>query len=156
MREFEYVRESLKALDDDPDFPYGLFFDETYVSIQEARSLTVLGRHRLAAEKLRESIELLPGTYRRDRGVYLAWGAHAYLGSRDLDEAVALGEEALAIARETGSGRIMAELIRLRDALPERSSEPRTRQLHDSVADAMFSVTGETFKRQRATDGGDQ
>ncbi|MCA1709328.1 MAG: hypothetical protein LC808_41040, partial [Actinobacteria bacterium] len=116
---------------------YGLFFNEAYINVQEARSLTILGKHRLAAGKLRESITLLPPVYRRDSGVYLSWSAHAYLGSRDLDQAVSLGGQALAIARETGSGRIAVELARLRDALPERRTSPQVRELRQAITDCI-------------------
>ena len=102
--------------------PWAQFFDEPYIDVHHARSLTVLGDCRTAAERFRAALSRLQPAYYRDRGVYLAREATAYAGAGEAEHAAGLGAEALAIGIETRSGRIFAELADLEQALAPAAS----------------------------------
>lgn len=127
-RAFDTALDGIADLDEDPAFPYGLFLDEAYIAVQRARSFDALGCYAQAVTELRDKISLLPSGYKRDRGVYLAWAAHAHLGNRELAETAEFGEQSLRIARETDSRRIVVELARLRDRVPPNHSDDRVRK----------------------------
>jgi uncharacterized metal-binding protein len=59
------------------------------------------------------AIAELPGTYRRDRGQYLARLAVTLKEAGEAEEATVVAAQARALATETGSARAMLELDRL-------------------------------------------
>ncbi|MEU6664253.1 helix-turn-helix transcriptional regulator [Streptomyces sp. NPDC046821] len=97
--------------------PWGVWLNEQYVEVHRAHGLEVLGRHAEAAEIFTSAINALPDGYHRDRGVYLARAAVAHVGAGAPDEAAAVGLQALTVAQDTGSGRIIRELVRLDQSL---------------------------------------
>ena len=86
----------------------------SYVQMEEATSLVHLGEPEAALAIFEHGLEAWPMTQRRDRGLCLARMATAHAVNRDVDQALAVGSEASAIAWETGSVRITKELQRLR------------------------------------------
>jgi transcriptional regulator with XRE-family HTH domain len=82
----------------------------SYVTAQRANVLLTLGRGRRAVRTFDDALATWPQEYRRERGLHLARKARALAVDHQLDEAVAVGGEALAIARETGSYRTLNEL----------------------------------------------
>ena len=102
--------------------PWGSWLNAGYVHVQRARSLHVLGHHREAADGFRDAIGNLPTTYRRDRGVYLARTARVHASLGEPEQAATFGVEAVAIASETGSARIITELAQLDHQLAEQAS----------------------------------
>jgi tetratricopeptide (TPR) repeat protein len=115
-RAIDQVRSSLDSVAGDST-PWGVWLNPAYVEVHHAQSLQALGRHSQAAEALAGAIELLPDGYHRDRGVYLARQAVAWAGARAPEQAAVIGMHALAVAEDTGSGRIVHELVRLDQAL---------------------------------------
>ncbi|MEU5902292.1 helix-turn-helix domain-containing protein [Streptomyces venezuelae] len=123
-RAIDDVRNSLDRVSSDTT-PWGVWLNEQYLDVHRAQGLEVLGRHAQAAEVFTTAIKALPAGYHRDRGVYLARAAVAHAGAGSPEEAAAIGLQALAVAKDTGSGRIMRELVRLdKTLLPwQRQSE---------------------------------
>jgi tetratricopeptide (TPR) repeat protein len=117
LRALDEAREVADKLEDGPESAWATWLDSAYVDVQRARCLSVLGKHEHAAAVFQQAIRDLPPSYRRDRGVYLAREALAHAGAHDPEHAAAAGLQALAIAEETGSGRIIYELARLDDDL---------------------------------------
>lgn len=134
-RAIDDVRNTLDRVSSDTT-PWGVWLNEQYVDVHRAQSLAVLGKHAQAAEIFADAIRALPEGYHRDRGVYLARAAVAHAGAGSPEEAAAVGLQALTIATDTGSGRIMRELVHLdRSLVPwQRQSEVRAfRENFDAV-----------------------
>jgi len=98
------------------------FCDPPYIGVQRAHSLAALGRHAEAAAGFRAAIAGLRPSYHRDHGVYLAREAVAFGWAGALDQAAALGLEALGIGTETLSARIFSELATLDDIFAGNSA----------------------------------
>lgn len=81
LRMYDYAREQLDTVDDDPDIWYGRFLDKSYIEIQRAHSLSLLGDYEPAAGAFQNALNNLPVSYYRDRGVYLARKALAHVGA---------------------------------------------------------------------------
>jgi tetratricopeptide (TPR) repeat protein len=136
LRAYDKAREELsRAVDDDS--AYGLFFNEGYLDVQRARSLTTLGRFLPANEVFQTAIDGLPEGYWRDRGVYLAWQARAYAGCREPEQAADLGLEALRVACGTGSARIISELGCLDSLLAHWAGVPKVEEFHTALIDVI-------------------
>ncbi|WP_461031390.1 DNA-binding protein [Streptomyces mayteni] len=132
LRAYDQVLELVDALDDPG--PWGSWLDARYVRVHLAHSLHVLGRHSEAAEGFRVAIRALPVAYRRDRGVYLARQAQVYASIGEPEQAAVVGMEALVIAAETGSARIITELAALERALVHRwRGQPRVVELRNAI-----------------------
>lgn len=128
-------RELLVASEQDSPSQWGAWLGESYIEVQRARSLAVLGDFAVAAQKYERAIAELPDGYPRDRGVYLARAALAHVGMQDLGGAATLGLEALAIRASTGSGRITAGLQQLDDQLGAFDSS-EAREFRDAFGTA--------------------
>ncbi|MFG3071751.1 helix-turn-helix domain-containing protein [[Kitasatospora] papulosa] len=115
-RAIDDVRNALDRVSGDTT-PWGVWLNEQYVEVHRAQGLEVLGKHAEAAEIFNSAIRSLPDGYHRDRGVYMARAAVAHAGAGAPDEAAAVGLQALTVATDTGSGRIVRELARLDKAL---------------------------------------
>ncbi|MCC0574483.1 MULTISPECIES: DNA-binding protein [Streptomyces] len=117
----------------DPDGVWGSWLDAAYVNTAQARSHAALGDYEQAAAGFDKALAMLPPAYRRDRGVYLARAARAHAGTGNMSLAARIGTQAVGIAAETGSARIIEQLDRLDQALVLASSE-------DGVADFRASL----------------
>ncbi|TDC18422.1 DNA-binding protein [Streptomyces sp. 8K308] len=115
-RAFDRAREAAEELGTDPS-PWGVWLTASYVEVHRAQGLVVLGQHGRAADAFAVAIEQLPGGYHRDRGVYLARQAVAHAGAGVPEQASAVGLQALTVAEDTGSARIVSELAHLDAAL---------------------------------------
>ncbi|MDX3433892.1 helix-turn-helix transcriptional regulator [Streptomyces sp. ME01-18a] len=122
-RAIDDVRNSLDRVSGDTT-PWGVWLNEQYVEVHRAHGLEALGKHAEAAQIFTIAIEALPEGYHRDRGVYMARAAVAHAGADAPDEAAAAGLQALTVANETGSGRIVRELERLDKALIPWQRQP--------------------------------
>ncbi|MFG2640381.1 helix-turn-helix domain-containing protein [Streptomyces sp. NPDC048370] len=107
----------------DADGVWGSWLDEVYISTARARSLAALGEYERAAVGFDSAIAALPAMYRRDRGVYLARAARAHAGTGNVTLAARIGTQAVWIAAETGSARIVGQLGRLDQALAPAARE---------------------------------
>lgn len=97
----------------------GSWLDQSYIDVHRAGSINDRGQHDVAAEIFMRAIDHLPSKFHRDKGVYLARAANAYAGADGVDEAVHVGMQAVHIAIDTYSGRILSELDRLSLKLAE-------------------------------------
>lgn len=134
-RAIDDVRNSLDRVAGDAT-PWGVWLNEQYIEVHRAQGLEVLGMHAEAAEIFTSAIKALPDGYHRDRGVYLARAAVAHAGAGCPEEAATVGLQALTVARDTGSGRIIRELARL-----DQSLIPWQRQPEVSEFRAHFDAT---------------
>lgn len=115
-RAIDDVRNALDGLGSDPT-PWGVWLTASYVEVHRAQGLEALGDHARAADTFAAAIQMMPDSFHRDRGVYMARQAVALAGARFPEQAATIGMHALTVAEDTGSGRITAELARLDSAL---------------------------------------
>lgn len=141
-RAFEHARNLVGGLHNDPG-PWGVWLDASYVEVYQAQGLEALGRHAEAAAAFSRAIQQLPDGYHRDRGVYLAREAVAHAGARVPEQAAAVGMQALAIAEDTGSGRIMRGLAELDTALTPWEQLPQVAEFRTAF-DSMILHERET------------
>lgn len=136
-RAIDDVRNALDRVSNDTT-PWGVWLNEQYLDVHRAQGLEVLGKHAQAAEIFTNAIKALPAGYHRDRGVYLARAAVAHAGAGSPEEAAAVGLQALAVARDTGSGRIMRELVNLDRTLVPWQRQPEVSAFRENF-DAVLA-----------------
>jgi tetratricopeptide (TPR) repeat protein len=136
LRALDEARE-LAADPRDGRSPWATWLDESYVDVQRGRCLALLGSHEQAAVVFQQAIRDLPPSYRRDRGVYLAREAQAHAGASDPDQAAATGMQALGIAAETGSGRIINELAILDDLIAPWGRVPAVTDFREALTEVI-------------------
>jgi len=137
IRAYDRARSLLHAVEPTDSTKWGGWLDEPYIAVHQAHSLAVLGDHSSAANGFQTAIDALPKSYTRDRGVYLARSAVANAGGNQAEHAAKIGLSALAIGIETGSDRIMRELVHLRDILPKSSIETDVSNFHAAMNDIL-------------------
>ncbi|MGW8765922.1 helix-turn-helix domain-containing protein [Streptomyces sp. NPDC055815] len=115
------------------DGVWGSWLDEAYVHTARARSLAALGCYEQAARGFDTAIAELPGAYRRDRGVYLARAARAHAGTGNIPLAARIGLQAVGVAAETGSARIIGQLDLLDHALSTTVGEQGVAEFRDAL-----------------------
>ncbi|MFI5779278.1 helix-turn-helix domain-containing protein [Nocardia sp. NPDC051570] len=106
------------------DPAWGFFLDHSYIDAHHAHTLAELGRHATAAQQFADAIARMQAGYPRERGVYLARAAVAYMAAGEIEPAARLGRQALAIGTVTGSGRIMNKVITLAGMIDPASRLP--------------------------------
>lgn len=131
-RSYAMAQDLAGRLEADPASPWALFLDHSYIEVRRARSLTSFGEYSEAVESFQKTISCLPLSYRRNRGVYLAWEAIAHIGNSDVEQASTVGLQALTIGDETGSSRIIGELKYLDTALMKVSTTAG-KNFHDAM-----------------------
>ncbi|MFH9439510.1 helix-turn-helix domain-containing protein [Streptomyces rochei] len=136
-RAIEDVRNALDRVSSDTT-PWGVWLNEQYVDVHRAQGLEVLGKHTEAADVFTAAIEALPEGYHRDRGVYMARAAVAHAGAGSPEQAAVVGLQALTVATDTGSGRIMRELVRLDKALVPWQRQPEVADFRENF-DAVLA-----------------
>ncbi len=124
LRALDEARGLIGELEHAQESTWATWLDGAYIDVQRARCLSVLGKHERAAAVFQQAIRDLPPSYRRDRGVYLAREALAHSGANDPECAATAGLQSLAIAEETGSGRIIYELAELDNDLTRWAKVP--------------------------------
>ncbi|MFG2440849.1 helix-turn-helix domain-containing protein [Streptomyces sp. NPDC048508] len=136
-RAIDDVRNALDRVSSD-ETPWGVWLNEQYLDVHHAQGLEVLGKHAQAAQIFTNAIKTLPEGYHRDRGVYLARAAVAHAGAGAPEEAAGVGLQALTVATDTGSGRIMRELGRLDQALIPWQRQPEVSAFRENF-DAILT-----------------
>lgn len=121
----------------EPSTQLAKWLDESYIEVQRSRCLSILGDHPAAAVIYEQAIEDLPAQYRRDRGVYLARAGHAHAGGGEPERAATAGTQALAIAHQTGSGRIITELATLDGELARWPTVPSVAEFREAFAEVL-------------------
>ncbi|MGH8905912.1 MAG: helix-turn-helix domain-containing protein [Egibacteraceae bacterium] len=131
---FDTALELLAIAERDQDPGPGRWCTEAHIEIQRATCWLRLKRPQLAIDLFERQLAALPARYHRDRGVYLGRQGIAHAADRDPEQAVTVGYTALAIGRETGSARILAELHRLDASLTDWVDLPAVAQFHEAIA----------------------
>ena len=99
--------------------PWAKFLDHGYIDVYRAQSRAALGEHETAAEGFAQAISRIRPDYYRDKGVYIAREARCRAAQGNVDQASALGLQALTIGAETRSGRLLTELAGLDQTVAE-------------------------------------
>jgi tetratricopeptide (TPR) repeat protein/DNA-binding XRE family transcriptional regulator len=153
QREYDHAYDLLAKVEDEPDAVYGLFLNEAYIEVQRAYSLAILGDHKAAFNIFDDAIKSLPGSYHRDRGVYLIRKAltcadAATTGDSDAsesaNEAAIAGLQALAIGTETNSSRIVTGLVTLDSKLKPWQKIPKVAEFCEAMNDLQPMLVGRT------------
>lgn len=138
MQTLDSAHEQLiKSNGGNPPARLATWLDNSYIEVQRARCLSILDDHSAAAVIFERAIEALPPQYRRDRGVYLARAGRAHACCGEPERAVAAGTQALAIAEQTGSGRIITELATLDSELARWKAVPSVTEFREAFAEAL-------------------
>lgn len=151
MQALDHAQEQLaESTGADPPSRLARWLDASYIEVQRARCLSVLGDHSAAAVIFERAIEDLPSQYRRDRGVYLARAGQAHACNSEPERAIAAGTQALAIAQQTGSGRIITELATLNNELARWNALPSVTEFREEFADALPRQVPDPTTQRRA------
>jgi tetratricopeptide (TPR) repeat protein len=89
---------------------HGSFCGEIYLELQRAHCWASLGKPQRAVHVYEATLPSLPPVYRRDRGVACSRLARAYVDVGEPEAAAQAGQEALTIARSSGSVRAEHEV----------------------------------------------
>jgi tetratricopeptide (TPR) repeat protein len=137
LRAIDGAREMAGRLQDNPESPWATWLDGAYVDVQRGRCLSALGEHAQAATVFQQAIRDLPPSFRRDRGVYLAREALAHAGAREPEQAAGVGMQAVAIAHDTQSGRVIDELARVGASLEPWAALPAVADFQDALTSVL-------------------
>lgn len=137
LRAIDEAREMTGRLDDHPESPWATWLDGAYIDVQRGRCLSALGDHAKAATVFQQAIRDLPTAFRRDRGVYLAREALAHAGAREPEQAAGVGMQAVAIAHDTQSGRVIDELARVGTSLAPWAALPAVAGFQDALTSVL-------------------
>ena len=137
LRAIDGAREMAGRVDNNPGSPWATWLDDADIDVQRGRCLSVLGDHAKAATVFQQAIRDLPPAFRRDRGVYLAREARALAGAREPDQAAATGMQAVGIARDTRSGRVIDELARVGADLAPWAGLPAVADFQDALTSVL-------------------
>lgn len=126
----------------DDDLPWGNACRRTpgYLEVQRATCYGRLGLGREAESLWSQVLAAVPGTARRDRGVYLARHATAAAAAREPDQALEIARAAAEIAVETRSVRMARELATLERAMRPWQDAPVGRDLAELLAPVTEGV----------------
>ncbi|NKY59160.1 hypothetical protein [Nocardia flavorosea] len=121
-RAYDTARTLVDTAGTDPS--WGFFLDHAYIDAYEAHSRTALGEYPTAIALFDDATTRMQSGYPRDRGVYLARAAVAYMAAGHIEPAAAMGTHALRIGVATGSGRIMERVTTLAGMMDAASTQP--------------------------------
>jgi tetratricopeptide (TPR) repeat protein len=127
--------EALEIREDEPSpAPYCTV---QYVAMEAGMSWLTMKRPDRALAAFSEASGVWPETSRRDQGLFMARLALVHAVNGDLDQACRAGQEALALAKLTGSARTLVELRFLRQHLRPRRRDPAASRLAVGIASLM-------------------
>jgi transcriptional regulator with XRE-family HTH domain len=132
-----------QALAAEPDDPgdasngHGSFCTPAYLEMQRGICWLVLAQPGKAVAALQTGIGSLPSVYRRDRGVGLSQQAAAFVAFGEPAEAAAAATEALGIAQDSGSGRILRMIAPVAAALEAHSQLEAVAGLRAALAETL-------------------
>jgi transcriptional regulator with XRE-family HTH domain len=113
------MAEVLTKRSTEPEFDLTAYCTPGYVGMEAAACWLQLGQPKQAIATLQERRNAWPAGYKRDLGLCLARLAVAHAADRDLEQAAAVGQQAIAVVSEARSARALRELARL-DTLVRR------------------------------------
>jgi tetratricopeptide (TPR) repeat protein len=118
---------------------HGSFCTRAYVEMQRGWCWLRLGQPAKAKVALDSAIRSLPPVYRRDRGVALSALATAFAAIGEPGQAAAAAMQALGVARDAGSERIIGMVIPAATALAPYRSMDTVAQLREALAESPGS-----------------
>jgi hypothetical protein len=130
----------LAAASDDPGDAsdgHGSFCTPAYLEMQRGACWLVLGRPAKALTALETVIRALPPAYRRDRGVAFGHQAAALAATGEPAESATVAMQALDIARDSGSGRIVRMVIDVAGDLAPHGELEAVAGLKAALADTL-------------------
>ncbi len=114
---------------------HGSFCTPAYVEMQRGRCWLRLGRPENARAALDDAVRTLPPVYRRDRGVALSALAAAHAATGEPSEAAIAALQALEVARDAGSERIVSMVTPVATALARHRGIEAVAELQEALAD---------------------
>lgn len=133
----DQAHERAAAPDDpgDASHGHGSFCTAAYVEMQRGRCWLRLGKPARAMIALDRAVRALPTVYRRDRGVALSALATAFAATGEPEQAATTATQALSVARDAGSERIISTVLPVAASLaPHRRLQAVTR-LNEALAE---------------------
>jgi tetratricopeptide (TPR) repeat protein len=106
----------------------------SYIEAEAGDCWLLLGQPQKAVTIFERGLAAWPSEYQRDRGLNLARLAVAHAASREPEQACAVGQEALAVVRNAGSARAVAELHRLPALLADWPDAAPVVELQETLA----------------------
>jgi tetratricopeptide (TPR) repeat protein len=133
----DQARERAASPDDpgDASSGHGSFCTPAYVEMQRGRCWLRLGQPAKARPALESAIRSLPPVYRRDRGVALSALATAFAATGEPAEAAVTAAQALGVARDAGSERIVSMVIPVGTALARYRGIEAVARLREALAE---------------------
>ena len=125
--------ELLGSGDGEPEFDLTAYCTPGYVGMEAAACWIQLGEPERAIATFERRLSAWPAGYKRDLGLCLARLALAHAAHRDLEQAEAVGLQAVAVVRETRSARSLRELARLEALLARWDGAPETTELRRAL-----------------------
>jgi transcriptional regulator with XRE-family HTH domain len=113
---------------------HGSFCTAAYLDMQRGRCWLRLGHPVKARDALDDAVRTLPPVYRRDRGVALSALAAAHAAIGEPGEAATAAIQALEVARDAGSERIVSMVIPVATALARHRDIEAVAQLQQAIA----------------------
>ncbi|MFV2022412.1 hypothetical protein [Micromonospora sp. LOL_023] len=114
----------------------GSFCTRPYLVAQEGEGWLRRRRPDRAIDSFTAAVDEWPSRYRRERGVYLARTAHAYLAASEPGHAATVAAEALTVATATGSARVRRDVTALAQRLDPFRHQQDVSHLLDQLATA--------------------
>jgi tetratricopeptide (TPR) repeat protein len=117
------------------DGPDGLtdYCTPSYIGMEAASCWGTLGRFDTAVTAYERSLQAWPDALRRDHGLCLARLANAYAGREDVEQACAVGRQAVDVIRAATSSRALSELQRVRVRLAPWRRHAEVSDLSDRI-----------------------
>jgi lambda repressor-like predicted transcriptional regulator len=124
----------VEAVDD--EYPWGGSCQiPRYIDVQRATIYTRLGRTREALDLWQQILPGIPGSSRRDLGVFRARHAQALAADGEPDQAVMIAREVAPLIAQTGSARMRTELLSgLRETMEPWRGTPQGRALDEALS----------------------
>ena len=114
---------------------HGSFCTGAYLEMQRRRFWLRLGKPAKALTALDRAVRTLPTVYRRDRGVALSALAAAFAAIGEPSEAGAAATQALGVAHNAGSDRIVSMVIPVATSLAPYRRLRAVARLNEALAD---------------------
>lgn len=112
---------------------HGSYCTPSYIETQRANCWLTTGKPKKAIALYEESVRTLPAVYQRNRAAAQSRLAVAYLADAQVEQAASTAHSALAVARSSGSTRILEEIEGLSAELVSHRSLPCVAALLDDL-----------------------
>ncbi|WP_306365280.1 M48 family metallopeptidase [Nocardia sp. CC227C] len=131
-RIYDEAREVVDRADHDPK--WGMFLDHSYIDAHQAHTFSETGQYGRATTQFVDAMARMQPGYPRDKGVYLARTAVAYMAAGEIEPAAALGKRALEIGAGTRSARILHKVTKLSGMIDPASTQPGVAEFRDAFS----------------------